>query len=86
GKYTIGAANQALLLGDDATAARLFAGALAANPGSADAQAGLGVIAYRRGDLQTARGDLARARALDERSGMVRALTALLGTAPDGRR
>ncbi|MGA7246274.1 MAG: hypothetical protein WBW89_00840, partial [Candidatus Cybelea sp.] len=52
----------------------LFAHAAAVDPSSADAIAGLGVLAWERGDRQTAAADLARARALDPRSLMVRAL------------
>ena len=86
GKYLVGAANQAALLDDLPQAQRLFARAVDADPESADALAGLGVVAYRRGEIQTARADLARARELDPQSGMVRALTALLGRRPSGTR
>lgn len=73
-KYAIAAANQATLLGDLARASQLFARAVAADPGSADAVAGLGVVAYQRGDLASARAYLARARQLDAHALMVRAL------------
>ncbi len=85
-KYAISAANQAVLLGDLGSAQRLFERAYATDPGSADALAGLGVVAYRRGDVVAARADLQRARALDPNSGMVRALTSLLGAAPGAPR
>jgi tetratricopeptide (TPR) repeat protein len=73
-KYAIAAANQAMLLGDLARAQALFEHATDVNPGSADAIAGLGVIAYQRGDAATARYDLSRAQRLDPNSLMVRAL------------
>lgn len=77
-KYLIVAANQAMLLGDLDGAERFFARAADANPGSADAVAGLGVIAYQRGDVATAENDLRRARALDPNSLMVRSLQRFL--------
>jgi tetratricopeptide (TPR) repeat protein len=73
-KYAIAAANQAILLGKLDRAETLFDRAADANPGSADAIAGLGVTAYRRGDVAAARADLARARRLDPNALMVRAL------------
>jgi tetratricopeptide (TPR) repeat protein len=77
-KYLIVAANQAMLLGDLDGAQQLFARAADANPGSADAVAGLGVIAYQRGDVATAENDLRRALALDSNSLMVRSLQRFL--------
>jgi len=77
-KYLIVAANQAMLLGDLDGAQRFFARAAEANPGSADAVAGLGVIAYQRGDVATAKNDLRRASALDANSLMVRSLERFL--------
>ncbi|MBV8491109.1 MAG: tetratricopeptide repeat protein, partial [Candidatus Eremiobacteraeota bacterium] len=77
-KYLIAAANQAILLGDLDGGATYFQRAADADPGSADARAGLGVVAFRRGDVERARRDLARARQLDPQSGMVGALSALL--------
>lgn len=74
GKYAIAAANQAVQLGDLGRGARLFARAVAADPASADAVAGLGVVAFRRGDRAGARADLQRARKLDPNALMVRAL------------
>jgi hypothetical protein len=73
-RYAIEAANQADLLGDRARASQLFAQALAIDPASADAVAGLGVIAFQNGDRAAAAGYLTRARALDPQSLMVRAL------------
>jgi hypothetical protein len=73
-RYAIEAANQADLLGDRARASQLFAQALAIDPASADAVAGLGVIAFQDGDRAAAARYLTRARALDPQSLMVRAL------------
>src|SRR6185312_15509208 len=73
-KYLIVAANQAMLLGDLDGAQRFFTRAVDANPGSADAVAGVGVIAYQRGDLAAAEKNLRRALALDPNSLMVRSL------------
>jgi tetratricopeptide (TPR) repeat protein len=77
-KYLIVAANQAMLLGDLDGAQRYFARAVDANPGSADAIAGVGVIAYQRGDLTTAENALGRARAIDPHSLMVLSLERFL--------
>ena len=77
-KYLIVAANQAMLLGDLHGAQRFFARAADANPGSADAIAGLGVIAYQRGDLAAAEKNLRRARAIDPNSLMVHSLERFL--------
>ncbi len=73
-RYAIEAANQADLLGDRARASQLFGQALAIDPASADAVAGLGVIAFQNGDRASAARYLERARALDPQSLMVRAL------------
>lgn len=73
-KYAIVAANQAVLLGDLDNASALFARAAAADPASADAIAGLGVVAHRRGDAAAARRYLERARRIDPQALMVRAL------------
>ena len=73
-RYVIADANQADLLGERAGAARLFRQAAAIDPTSADAVAGLGVIAFENGDRVTASVYLARARGLDSGSLMVRAL------------
>jgi tetratricopeptide (TPR) repeat protein len=74
GKFAISAANQAMLLGDVARARALFAHAAETDPGSADAIAGLGVVAYRQGDRRSAVAYLARAQSIDPHSLMVRAL------------
>ncbi len=73
-RYAIEAANQADLLADRKRAAALFAQALAVDPASADAVAGLGVIAFQDGDRAVAARYLLRARGLDPQSLMVRAL------------
>ena len=73
-RYAIEAANQADLLGDRARASQLFAQALAIDPASADAVAGLGVLAFQNGDRAAATRYLYHARALDPQSLMVRAL------------
>ncbi|MGA9946030.1 MAG: tetratricopeptide repeat protein, partial [Candidatus Cybelea sp.] len=73
-RYAVEAANQADLLRDRRRAQELFAHAAAIDPSSADAIAGLGVLAWERGDRQAAAAELTRARALDPRSLMVRAL------------
>lgn len=70
-KYLIGAANQALLLGDAARSDALFARAVDLDPASADAIAGRGVVALTRGDRTAAQRALLRARAIDPNSGMV---------------
>ncbi|MBV8149203.1 MAG: tetratricopeptide repeat protein [Candidatus Eremiobacteraeota bacterium] len=79
-KYLIAGANQAMLLGNLARAQALFARAEAVDPGSANAIAGLGVVAYQRGDVAAARAFLARSRAIDERALMVRTLERYLAT------
>ena len=73
-RYAIEAANQADLLGERARARALFARAAALDPGSADAVAGLGVIAWEEGDRNGAQAYLSRARAIDPDALMVRAL------------
>lgn len=82
GKYLLAQANQAIALGKLDDAQRAFAQALAADPASADALAGLGVVALRRGDRARAQRSLRAARQLDPRSGMVRALERDLRTLP----
>jgi tetratricopeptide (TPR) repeat protein len=73
-RYSIADANQADLLAQRDRAQRLFARAAAIDPGSADALAGLGVIALESGDRNGATAYLARARARDPHSLMVEAL------------
>jgi tetratricopeptide (TPR) repeat protein len=73
-RYAIAAANQADLLAERDRAEALFARAADVDPGSADAVAGLGVVAWQNGDRTAALAYLKRARALDPRALMVRAL------------
>ncbi|MFZ0573262.1 MAG: hypothetical protein WA304_07075 [Candidatus Cybelea sp.] len=73
-RYAIAAANQADLLAERGRAEALFARAAEVDPGSADAIAGLGVVALQRGDRTAAVRYLTRARALDPRALMVGAL------------
>jgi tetratricopeptide (TPR) repeat protein len=77
-KYVISAANQELILHDDAGAARLFHTGLDVNPASGDALAGLGLVALHAGHRAQAIAYLARARALDPGAGMIRPLAAAL--------
>jgi len=73
-RYLIADANQADLLGERQRAATLFAQAVAIDPASAEAIAGLGVVAYENGDRNAAAAYLVRARAIDPTALMVRAL------------
>jgi tetratricopeptide (TPR) repeat protein len=73
-RYVIADANQADLLGHRSRAEALFARAAEIDPGSADAVAGLGVVALENGDRQKAQTYLALARSRDPNSLMVRAL------------
>jgi hypothetical protein len=73
-RYAVEAANQADLLTDRTRAQRLFAHAADIDPGSADALAGLGVVAWQNGDRRAAAAYLRRARELDPSALMVRAL------------
>ncbi len=73
-RYVVEAANQADLLGVRDRAEQLFEHAADIDPRSADAIAGLGVIAWQAGDRRTAAAYLARARAIDPRALMVQAL------------
>jgi hypothetical protein len=79
-KYALSAGNQAALLLDYPRARQLFAQAAEIDPGGADAVAGLGIAAFSSGDVEQARADLARARALDPTAKMVRALERDLAT------
>lgn len=73
-RYAIADANQADLLEQRDRAQRLFAHAAAIDPSSADALAGLGVVAFENGDRNSAMTYLAQARARNARSLMVAAL------------
>jgi hypothetical protein len=73
-RYVVAAANQADLVGDRPRARWLFAHAGEIDPGSADAIAGLGVVAWQNGDRSGAAAYLQRARAIDPDALMVRAL------------
>jgi hypothetical protein len=73
-RYLVEDANQANLLGDRSRARALFGQAADIDPSSADAIAGLGVIAWENGDRPAADEYLARARAVDPSALMVRAL------------
>jgi tetratricopeptide (TPR) repeat protein len=73
-RYLVEAANQADLLDERDRAQRLFARAAAIDPASADAVAGLGVVAWQNGNRRAALAYLERARRLDARALMVRAL------------
>lgn len=73
-RYAVAAANQANLLNDRERARDLFARAVAIDPASADAIAGLGVVAWESGDAAASSRYLARARSIDPQSLMVRAL------------
>lgn len=72
--YIVEAANQADLLDERLLAQRLFARAADIDPASADAVAGLGVVAWQNGDSHAALAYLTQARRLDARALMVRAL------------
>ena len=73
-RYVIEDANQADLLGERDRAVELFRAAAGIDPASADAVAGLGVVAWQRGDRVAAELYLKHARAIDPDSLMVRAL------------
>lgn len=73
-RYLVEAANQADLLGERARAQQLFDRAADIDPASADAVAGLGVVAWQNGDRRDALLYLMRARRLDSHALMVRAL------------
>ena len=73
-RYVISAANQANLLGARRRARALFRQAVDIDPASADAIAGLGVVALEDGDRKAAIDYLTRARAIDPSALMVRAL------------
>lgn len=80
-RYLLEAANQADLLDERVQAQRFFARAADIDPASADAVAGLGVVAFQNGDRRAARAYLTQARRIDARALMVRALERDLGAA-----
>jgi tetratricopeptide (TPR) repeat protein len=68
-RYAMSAGDQALIgLHDDVTAKRYYDRALADDPACADCLAGLGFIAFHRGDRAQAQAYAARARAIDPHS------------------
>ena len=73
-KYGLTAANQAYSNGDDADAGLFYRQTVEQDPGSADAVAGLGLVALRAGRRAQAENYLARARGIDARAQMVRVL------------
>ena len=77
-KYLLSAANEAVALGNNDEARRLFLRGLDVNPASGDATSGLGIVALRTGDRAKARAYLARARAIDPQAPMILELEKLL--------
>lgn len=77
-KYLLGAANEAYVAGENATAKRYFMRGLDVNPASGDCLAGLGLIALREGDRAQARAYAARARAADPHAPTLASLDAAL--------
>ena len=77
-RYLMAAGSQELNLGDPASASRYFTRVVAQNPASADAYAGLGVSAYRLGNLAEARRYEALSRSYDPRSHFLHTLETLL--------
>ena len=73
-KYALAAANQAYSTGDDADAKRLYAQTVQRDPHSADALAGLGLVALRAGNRDEAERFLTSARDVEADAPMVRAL------------
>jgi predicted Zn-dependent protease len=73
-RYLLPAGTQALNLGDVAAAERYFTQAREADPSTAEAYAGLGEVALRRGDRRRASAELVRAQALGPQLPSVRAL------------
>jgi len=73
-KYGLAAANQAYASGDDAGAERFYRQTVEQDPASADAVAGLGLVALRAGRRAEAETFLRRARGIDAGAPMVRVL------------
>lgn len=70
-KYLLAAGTQALRLHDARLAKTYFQNTLTIDPESADAFAGLGIVAFDRGDRAAAAAYLARARAINPKSEML---------------
>ncbi len=77
-RYLVAAGSQELNLGEPARAHAFFKRAADGNPASADAYAGLGVAAFRLGDLASARQYERLSRSYDPRSHFLHTLQALL--------
>ena len=77
-RYLIAAGSQALNLDDPKQARFYFKRAADANPASADAYAGLGVAAFRTGDIAKARTFAQLSRSYDPHSHFLHTLEALL--------
>ncbi len=73
-KYLLAAASQAFLQADFKTAKRYFQRAIDVDPASADAYAGLGLLALRAHDEPRARAYAARSRAINAQSGFLKRL------------
>ncbi len=73
-KYWLSAANQALGANELKIAAEYYDRMLDANPGSANALAGLGIVALRHGDRASALARVAQARERDASAALVAAL------------
>lgn len=81
-RYLLAAGSQALLLRDDAVARSYFQRGVDADPTSADAYAGLGIIAYRAEDFSQARTFAALARERDPKAVILAHLDLDLANAP----
>ncbi len=77
-RYLMAAGSQELNLGEPARAYMYFKRAVDGNPASADAYAGLGVAAFRLGDVAAARQYERSGRAYDPHSHFLHTLQALL--------
>lgn len=73
-KYLLAAGTQAMRLHDEHLAKTYFQNTLTIDPASADAFAGLGILALDRGDRAAATAYFARAQGLDPNSKMLREL------------
>ena len=72
--YVLAAANQALMMGDDATAATMYKHGLDVNPASGDALGGLGLVALHQGHRARAFAYAAQARAVAPHAAMLAVL------------